>query len=187
MGRVFYSINITVDGCVDHTMGIPDGETHAYATAIIARADAIVLGRITYGLMEGGWRSVAEAGVQPDGMPDWVMPFARTIHAARKYVVSDTLESVDWNGAELVRGADLIATVERLKRDLDNVYVGGAALPLTLADHGLIDEYEFIVHPRIAGRGPTLFAGLSAALDLKLVGRHDFASGCVALKYEPKR
>jgi len=187
MGRLSYSINITLDGCVDHTIGVPDEETHAYAADMIARADAIVLGRVTYGLMEGGWRSVAETGVQPDGMEDWMVPFAHTIHAARKYVVSDTLESVDWNGAELVRGNDLIPTVERLKRELDTVYVGGVALPLTLAEHGLIDEFEFVVHPRMVGRGPTLFNGLSKAVDLKLVGTHQFSGGCMALKYEPVR
>lgn len=187
MGHVFYSINITLDGCVDHTMGLPDEETHAYATDMIARTDALLLGRVTYGLMEGGWRSVAETGVQPDWMADWMVPFARTIHAARKYVVSDTLERVDWNRTELIRGADLIPTVERLKHELDEISVGGASLPLTLAEHGLIDQYEFIINPRIAGRGPSLFDGLSKAVDLKLAGTHQFSGGSVALKYEAVR
>ena len=187
MGRVFYSINITLDGCVDHTMGLPDEETHAYATEMIARTGALLLGRVTYGLMEDGWRSVAETGIQPDWMTDWMVPFARTIHAARKYVVSDTLESADWNRTELLRSADLIPTVERLKRELGEISVGGAAMPLTLAQHGLIDQYEFIINPRIAGRGPTLFDGLSKAVDLKLVGTHRFSGGAMALKYDVVR
>jgi dihydrofolate reductase len=113
-------------------------------------------------------------------------PFARTIHAAKKYVVSSTLERVDWN-AEVVRG-DLGEAVQQLKQDLGNgLFVGGVKLPLALAELGLIDEYEFVVQPRLAGHGPTLFAGLSKLVDLKLVGRREFGSGAVALRYEPRR
>ena len=113
-------------------------------------------------------------------------PFARTIDAAKKYVVSSTLERVDWN-AELVRG-DLGTAVQQLKRESGRgLFVAGVTLPLALAELGLIDEYEFVVHPRIAGRGPTLFAGLSKPVDLKLVSRHEFSSGMVAMRYEPRR
>jgi dihydrofolate reductase len=113
-------------------------------------------------------------------------PFARTIDAAKKYVVSSTLEQVDWN-AELLRG-DLGTAVERLKRESGKgLYVGGVKLPLALAELGLIDEYEFVVQPRLAGHGPALFAGLSKHVDLKLVGRREFGSGAVALRYEPRR
>ena len=114
-------------------------------------------------------------------------PFARTIDAARKYVVSSTLDRVDWN-AELVRGDQLGTTVQQLKRESGNgLFVGGVKLPLALAELGLIDEYEFVVHPRLAGHGPTLFAGLSKPLDLKLVSRLEFGSGAVAMRYEPRR
>ncbi len=114
-------------------------------------------------------------------------PFAVTIDAARKYVVSSTLDRVDWN-AELVPGDQLGTAVERLKREPGNgLFVGGVKLPLALAELGLIDEYEFVVHPRVAGHGPTLFAGLSKPLDLKLVSRLEFASGAVAMRYEPRR
>jgi dihydrofolate reductase len=113
-------------------------------------------------------------------------PFAATINAARKYVVSSTLQHVDWN-SELVRG-DLGQAVEALKREPGTeLYVGGVTLPRALAELGLIDEYEFLVHPRIAGHGPTLLSGLSKYVDLKLVGRREFASGAVALRYEPSR
>jgi dihydrofolate reductase len=119
-------------------------------------------------------------------MPDWTEPFARTIDAAKKYVVSSTLDRVDWN-AELVRG-DLGKAVQQLKRQSGNgLFTGGVTLPLALAELGLIDEYEFVVHPRLAGQGPTLFAGLSKWVDLKLVSRLEFGSGAVAMRYEPKR
>ena len=117
---------------------------------------------------------------------EWTEPFARTIDAAKKYVVSSTLERVDWN-AELVRG-DLGQAVQQLKQEPGKgLFMGGVTLPLALAELGLIDEYEFVVHPRIAGHGPTLFAGLSKRVDLKLVGRLEFGSGAVALRYEPRR
>ena len=100
--------------------------------------------------------------------PEWVEPFAQTINAAKKYVVSSTLEQVDWN-AELVRG-DLGKAVQQLKREPGKgLFVGGVKLPLALTELGLIDDYEFVVHPRLAGHGPTLFAGLSRHVDLKLV------------------
>jgi dihydrofolate reductase len=112
-------------------------------------------------------------------------PFARTIDAAKKYFVSSTLDRVDWN-AELVRG-DLGTAVQELKRQPGKaLFTGGVKLPMALAELGLIDEYEFVVHPRIAGHGPTLFAGLSKPIDLKLVNRLELGSGAVAMRYEPR-
>ena len=113
-------------------------------------------------------------------------PFARTIDAAKKYVVSSTLDRVDWN-AELVRG-DLEAAVRQLKREPGNgLFVGGVKLALSLAQLGLIDDYEFIVHPMLAGHGPYLFAGLSKHVELKPVGQRQLGSGAVAMRYEPRR
>ena len=113
-------------------------------------------------------------------------PFARAINKAKKYVVSSTLDRVDWN-AELVRG-DLGNAVRQLKQESGNgLFVGGVTLPLALAELGLIDEYELVVHPRLAGHGPTLFAGLSKHVDLTLVSRLEFGSGVVAMRYEPRR
>jgi dihydrofolate reductase len=176
-----YSINVTLDGCVDHRAGIPpDEELHRYTTEILARADALVFGRVTYQMMEEAWRPPA-----PGPRPAWMEPFARIIDAAPKYVVSSTLDRVDWN-AELIAGADLESAVRALKaEDGNGLYVGGVTLPLALAGLGLIDEYEFIVHPRLAGHGPTLFAGLPHPVDLRLVDRHEFGSGAVAMRYEP--
>lgn len=177
-----YSINLTLDGCCDHRAGVPSEALHRHATAILARADALLFGRVIYQMMEAAWRHPPPAGTRPE----WMEPFARTIDAARKYVVSNTLQRVDWN-AELLRG-DLRQAVERLKRQPgEGLYTGGVTLPRALAELGLIDEYEFLVHPRLAGHGPTLFAGLSRAIELELVGRHEIGSGVVALRYQPKR
>ena len=161
---------------------IADEELHRHAIDNFDRADALLFGRVTYEMMEAGWRPSKRAGA----MPDWTEPFARTIDAAKKYVVSSTLDCVDWN-AELLRG-DLGMAVQQLKRESGKgLFVGGLKLPLALAELGLIDEYEFVVHPRVVGHGPTLFAGLSKLVDLKLVSRLEFGSGAVAMRYEPKR
>jgi dihydrofolate reductase len=163
-----YSINVTLDGCCDHRAIPPDEDLHRHAVENLNQADALLLGRV-----------ISET------RPDWMEPFAQTINAAKKYVVSSTLEHVDWN-AELVRG-DLGDSVQQLKRESGNgLLVGGVKLPLALTELGLIDEYEFVVHPRLAGHGPTLFAGMSKHVDLKLVDRLEFGSGAVAMRYEPK-
>jgi dihydrofolate reductase len=181
-----YSINVTLDGCCDHRAFVPDEDLHRHAAENIAQADALLFGRVTYEMMEAAWRSPAQTGAKPDWMEPWMEPFARTIDAAKKYLVSSTLDRVDWN-AELVRG-DLGPAVQQLKRESGNgLFVGGVKLPQALAELGLIDEYEFIVHPRLAGRGPTLFAGLSKHVDLNLVSRLEFGSGAVAMRYEPRR
>jgi dihydrofolate reductase len=181
-----YSINVTLDGCCDHRAGIPDEDLHRHAAGNIAQADALLFGRVTYEMMESAWRPVAETGIRPDWMADWMVPFARTIHAAKKYVVSSTLDHVDWN-AELLRG-DLAKAVQQLKQQPGKgLSTGGVKLPFALAELGLIDEYEFIVHPRLVGHGPTLFAGLSKPLDLKLVSQVALGSGAVAMRYEPRR
>src|SRR5437868_13796532 len=177
-----YSINVTLDGCCDHRACIVDQDLHRHAVENLAQADALLFGRVTYEMMEEAWRRPAAAGERPD----WMEPFARTIDAAKKYVVSSTLDRVDWN-AELVHG-DLGEAVQRLKQEPGRgLFVGGVKLPLALAELGLIDEYEFVVQPRLAGHGPTLFAGLSKHLDLKLVSRLEFGSGAVAMRYEPRR
>jgi len=186
MGLLRYSINVTLDGCCDHREGIADEELHRHAAQNLKQADALLFGRVIYEMMESAWREPAQTGVTPDWMKPWMLPFARTIDAAKKYVVSSTLDRVDWN-AELVRG-DLGKAVEQLKREsVRGLLTGGVTLPLALAELGLIDEYEFIVHPRLAGHGPTLLAGLSKRIDLKLVSQLEFDSGAVALRYEPRR
>jgi dihydrofolate reductase len=177
-----YSVNVTLDGCCDHRAGIPSEDLHRHAVENFDQADALLFGRVTYEMMEAAWRQQAPAVARPE----WMEPFARTIDAAKKYVVSSTLERVDWN-AEIVRG-DLGTAVQQLKREPGKgLFVGGVKLPQALAELGLIDEYEIVVHPRLAGHGPALFAGLSKHVDLKLVSRVEFESGAVAMRYEPRR
>ncbi len=180
-----YSINVTLDGCCDHRAIPADEELHRHASETLATADALIFGRVIYQMMESAWRRLPGGG-WPDWMSPWMEPFARTIDAAKKYVVSNTLERVDWN-AELLRG-DLANAIQHLKQQPGRgLLVGGVKLPLALAELGLIDEYELIVHPRIAGHGPALFAGLSKSVDLKLVDRLEYRSGAVAMRYELKR
>lgn len=178
-----YSINVTLDGCCDHRLNLASEELqelHRHANENLNRADALLFGRVTYEMMESAFRIGTGTHV------DLTDPFCRTIDAAKKYVVSSTLDRVDWN-AELLRG-DLAKAVQQLKSESGKgLFTGGVKLPLALAELGLIDEYEIIVHPVVAGHGPSLFAGLSKPLDLKLLSRHEFASGAVAMRYEPKR
>ena len=177
-----FAINVTLDGCYDHEVGIADEALHRHAMEGVARADALIFGRVTYRMMESAWR----LDTRTITMPEWTEPFARTMHAAKKYVVSSTLDKVDWN-AELLRG-DLAEAVQRLKQESGNgLAVVGVKLAQSLTELGLIDEYEFIVHPRLAGHGPTLFAGLSKHVDLKLVNRLELPSGAVAMQYARSR
>ncbi len=178
-----YSINLTLDGCCDHRAMPADEELHRHAVENLERADALLFGRVIYQMMEAAFRPAAS--MEP--RPAWTDPFARTIDAAKKYVVSSTLAQADWN-AQLLRGDDLGSAVQQLKqRPGKGLFTGGVQLPMALAQLGLIDEYEFVVHPRLAGHGPTLFSGLSKHVDLELVDRVEFGSGAVAMRYVPKR
>ena len=179
-----YSINVTLDGCCDHRAAIPDEDLHRHAAENLAAADALIFGRVTYEMMESAWRRTP-SGALPDWMEAWMQPFAATIDSAKKYVVSSTLKRVDWN-AELIRG-DIGDAVRRLKAQPGKgLFTGGVTLPKALAELDLIDEYEFIVHPRVVGHGPALFAGLSKPLDLELVGQVKLGSGAVAMQYMPR-
>src|SRR6266545_5836369 len=142
-----YSINVTLDGCCDHRVMLADEDLHRHAVENLNQADVLLFGRVTYEMMEAAFRP-GRTGARPD----WTKPFARTIDAAKKYVVSSTLARVDWN-AELVRG-DLGKAVQQLKHESGKgLATGGVTLPLALAELGLIDEYEFVVQPRLAGHG----------------------------------
>jgi dihydrofolate reductase len=179
-----YSINVTLDGCCHHEAGLPpDEESMRYWTGELERADALLFGRVTYEMMESAWRKPA-TGAWPEWVDEWQIPFAETIDRAKKHVVSSTLSEVDWN-ADLLRG-DLEQAVRRLKQEPgESLWVGGVTLPLALADLGLIDEYEFLVQPVLAGHGPTLLAGLRERIQLELLDRREFRSGAVALRYRP--
>src|SRR5262245_12970782 len=151
-----YSINVTLDGCCDHRAMLADKDLHRHAIENLDQVDALLFGRVTYEMMEAAWRPPARPGARPD----WMEPFARTIDAAKKYVVSRTLDRVDWNAEAPARGSRQGRSAAQAGVG-KGLFVGGVTLPLALAELGLIDEYEFVVQPRLAGHGPTLFAGLS--------------------------
>lgn len=179
-----YSINVTLDGCCHHDAGLPpDDESMQYWTEAMEQADALLFGRVTYEMMESAWRRPATGG-WPEWMGDSDIRFADAIDRSEKHVVSSTLKTVDWNAA-LITG-DLVDAVRALKQQPGGpLWVGGVTLPTALAEAGLIDEYEFVVHPVIAGRGPTLLAGLRERIDLELVDRHEFRSGAVVQRFRP--
>lgn len=181
-----YSINVTLDGCCHHEAGLPpDEESMRHWTAEMERADALLFGRVTYEMIESAWRRPA-SGAWPDWMDEWDIAFAEAIDRAEKHVVSSTLDAVDWN-AHLVRG-DLVEAVRRLKQEPgDGLWVGGVTLPVALAEAGLIDEYEFLVQPVLAGHGPTLLAGLQERVQLELVDTRTLDSGTIAVRYRPTR
>lgn len=185
MRQLRYAINVTLDGCCHHEAGLPpDEEFMSYWTAELERADALIFGRVTYQMMEAAWRRPA-TGTWPERMEEWEIPFATAINGARKHVVSSALGGVDWN-AELLRG-NLQHAVGQLKQGPGKgLLVGGVTLPRALADLGLIDEYVFVVHPIVAGHGPTLLDGLREHVELLLVARHEFRSGATALRYRPR-
>lgn len=177
-----YSINVTLDGCCHHEEGLaPDEESMAYWTDQMQRADALLVGRVTYQMMESAWRRPPEGG-WPEWMEPWEVPFAEAIDRAPKHVVSATLDRPDWN-AELV-GGDLGEAVRALKEQPgEALWVGGVTLPRALVDLGLVDELELVVHPVVAGRGPTLLAGLRERVRLELVERRELGSGAVVQRY----
>lgn len=181
VGKLRYSINVTLDGCCDHR-AIPANEAlHHHHAANLEKAGALLLGRVTYEMMESAWRLPLTPGT-----PGWMEPFARTIDAAKKYVVSSTVGHVDWN-AELLEG-DLGDAVRQLKASVGGeVLTGGMQLPLALAQLDLIDEYELVVHPRLVGHGPTLLDGLSQHIDLDLVDQQPLGAGVMVVRYAPQR
>jgi len=177
-----YGINVTLDGCVHHEAGMPpDAESMAFWTDELRRSDSLLYGRVTYELMESAWRR-PESGEWPDWMDASEVAFSEVMDPMRKYVVSTELDAVDWN-ASLVRG-DLAAAVEELKAQPGKgISVGGVQLPAALAELGLIDEFTFVVHPVIAGRGPRLLDGVREQVALELVERREFGSGVVVRRY----
>ena len=181
MGPLRYSINVTLDGCCHHRVMIADEESHRFWAATLERADALLFGRVTYEMMEAAWRGPARTGARPD----WMVPSPGRSRGKEVRRVGHPGPGRLERGARAGGPRD---AVEQLKREPGNgLFVGGVKLPLALADLGLIDEYEFVVQPVLAGHGPTLFAGLSERLELRLVGRQEFRSRAVALRYQPGR
>ena len=181
MGLLTFSINLTLDGCVDHEEGIADEETHALFTRLLDECGAMLWGRVTYEMMEGYWPAVA-SGEQaaPPAVRDW----ATTLETKPKYVVSSTRQDYPWTNSHHITG-DLRAGVQRLKEATpDGVLLGSGRLATELDRLGLIDEYRLLVHPRIAGHGPTLFQdGLPETRRPELVSAEPLSNGAVAMHY----
>lgn len=181
MGTLTFSLNVTLDGCVDHLAGIADEETHAYFTDLLDANDAMLWGRITYEMMEGYWPAVAsgEEAATP-AVRDWAIK----LETKPKYVVSSTRRNFPWTNSHHLTG-DLLDAVQGLKDATPGgVLVGSGALATQLDALGLIDEYKFLVQPRIIGKGPTLYQdGIPEPRHLELLSAHPLSNGVVAMHY----
>ena len=177
-----YAINVTLDGCVHHEAGlVPDAESMAFWTDELKRSNTLLYGRVTFELMLGAWRR-PESGEWPEWMDASEVAFSEVMDPMRKVVASTSLDAVDWN-AELISG-DVVEAVRALKEQPGRgIALGGVQLPAALAAQGLIDEYTFVVHPVIAGRGPRLLDAVDVKLEL--VERREFWSGATMQRYRP--
>jgi dihydrofolate reductase len=179
MAPLTFALNVTLDGCNDHREMIADDELHDYFTDLIDGAGAVLYGRTTYELMEAAWPAVARDEGAPRAMRDW----ARKLEAKPKYVVSASRRDFPWNNTIRIEG-DLGEAVRRLKEKTpQGVLVGSPMLSAALERLGLIDEYRIVVHPVLAGHGPTLFQGLERSRHLELVSTTRLKSGVVALHF----
>jgi dihydrofolate reductase len=182
MGLLTFGLNVTLDGCIDHTQGIADDELHEYWTRLMDQSGAMLFGRNTYELMEAAWPAVVGDETAPSAMREW----ARKLEAKAKYVVSGSRSNFPWQNTIQLQG-DLREEVSALKAKTERgVLVGAPKLALALEELGLIDEYRIVVHPVISGRGPTLFQGLSSARQLELLSTQRFKSGAQALHFRRK-
>lgn len=183
MGRVILQMNVTLDGCCDHTQMMADEELHQYTADMMDQSDGGLFGREIYQLMESFWPAIAGSGEGPQFMVD----FARMLNRKPKYVFSRTLDHVSWQNSFLLKGP-VSEEVPKLTAEGKNLLVnGGPGLGSTLAQLGLVDEYHFLVHPIVAGRGPQLLGGIRDRLNLKLTETKPFGSGVVLLRYTPVR
>lgn len=181
MGRLTFSLNLTLDGCVDHQQGIADDETHAFFTRLMNDSGAMQWGRITYEMMESHWPAVVRGEVEaPAAVREWAV----NLEGKPKYVVSSKRKTFPWTNSHLITG-DLRTGVQQLKDATpDGVLVGSGQLATALDQLDLIDDYRFLVHPRIAGHGPTLFqGGLPSTRRLDLISAAPLRNGAVALHY----
>jgi dihydrofolate reductase len=185
MGLLTFSLNLTLDGCVDHQEGIADEETHAFFTQLMDEGGAMLWGRVTYELMEASWPAIARGEVDvPPALRDWAVK----LEAKPKYVVSSTRSDFPWTNSHHIAG-DLAGGVQALKDATPaGVLLGSGKLANELDRLGLIDEYKFLVHPRIAGHGPTLYqGGLPSTRKLELVSATPLRCGAVVVHYRRAR
>jgi dihydrofolate reductase len=185
MGQLIFSINVTLDGCVDHQEGIADDETHAFFTRLMDQGGAMLWGRVTYEMMESYWPAVARGDVEaPPAIREWAVK----LEAKPKYVVSSTRRDFPWTNSQHIAG-DLRTGVQKLKDATPaGVLLGSSHLAAELDRLDMIDEYKFLVHPRIAGHGPTLYeGGLLTTRRLELLSAEPLLNGAVAMHYRRDR
>jgi len=182
MGLLTFGLNVTLDGCIDHTQGIVDDELHDFWTDLMDQGDAMLFGRKTYELMEAAWPAVARDEKAPRAMRDW----AEKLEAKPKYVVSGSRSDFPWRNTIHLKG-DLREEITALKAGAARgILVGAPQLSTALEELGLIDEYRIVLHPVISGRGPSLFHGLSSARQLELLSTRRFKSGVQAMHFRRK-
>lgn len=181
MGLLCFTLNLTLDGCIDHQEGIADAETHQLFTQLLDEYEAVLWGRVTYEMMESYWPAVARGEIEaPVAMKEW----ADKLETKRKYVVTSTRDHLPWNNSVLVTG-DLRAKIQKLKDETPSgILLGSAKLANELDRLDLIDEYKLLMHPRIAGHGPRLFeSGLTNTRQLTLSSAMPLSNGCVLMHY----
>lgn len=182
MRNTVFAINITLDGYCDHTDMIADDELHEYFTGLLRKTDILLFGRKTYQLMFPYWHTVAENQSETKATNE----FARTIDSLDKIVFSKTLKSVESKKTTISR-AKVEEELQKLKgQQGKDISIGSLRIASHLTQLGMIDEYHFVVHPVVAGKGPRLFEadGLKERLQLELAGSKRFHSGVVALHYK---
>ena len=183
MRNLIFAINLTIDGCCDHTKGIVDEEMLEYHTQLVRDADLFVYGRKTYQLMVPYWPDIAK---NHSGQTDAGNEFAQAFDSINKIIVfSKTLDKAEGKNTEIVR-TNLEDEILKLKQEQGkSILTGGADIPSQLIQLGLVDEYHIVVHPVIAGEGRRLLEGISLPekFQLQLAGSKIFKSGSVALHY----
>ncbi|MFC4149588.1 dihydrofolate reductase family protein [Micromonospora mangrovi] len=185
MGSLTFSLNVTLDGCVDHQEGIADDETHAFFTRLMDESGAMLWGRVTYELMESYWPAVARGDQEaPPALHEWAVK----LEAKPKYVVSSTRGDFGWANSHQIVG-DLREGVQKLKDATPaGVLLGSGKLATALDRLDLIDEYRLLVQPRIVGHGPTLYQdGLPGTRRLELLSAEPMSNGVVAVHYRRAR
>jgi len=184
MRKVIFGINVTLDGCCDHTKVIGDEEVHQYFGKLLRDVDTLVYGRKTYQLMVPFWPDMAKDRSGPTAsMNDFAQAFD---DVERIIVFSRTLDgAAEPNKTTIVRD-DPQGEIRKLKQEPGkNILLGGVDIPSQIIGHDIVDEYHFVIHPIIAGEGRRLFDEISLAekLHLKLAESKTFSSGCVAHRY----
>ncbi len=185
MGLLTFSLNVTLDGCIDHREGIADDETHAHFTRLMDDGGAMLWGRVTYEMMESYWPAVARGD---EAAPPAIREWAVKLETKPKYIVSSTRTNFLWTNSHHIAG-DLRTGVQALKDATPSgVLLGSGTLATELERLDLIDEYKFLVQPRIAGHGPYLHQyGLHGTRRLELVSSTPLRCGAVAVHYRRAR